>query len=170
MKSPQHFWNFLGSFVSISLLLSLIGCNGPDNTTKKFTRAIFAGDAETALDQACGTMIIVAIRMDWRDDYYEEIYKDDYSAQVRVVGNLRMTAGDLNRFAAMAKQYYDIDLPDLKNAQFQLGMQVGIKFDGIYLSYNDHFKKWCIESKTMLSFVEYLGNLFTTELVKMMQE
>ena len=58
-----------------------------------------------------------------------------------------------------------IDLPDLKNAQ--VGMQVGIDFDGLYLSYDDHFRKWCVESKTILAFVEYLGKLFTEELVKL---
>jgi hypothetical protein len=139
--------------------------NPPESVSKGFVRAVFSGDAETALDRSCGTMIVVAVKMDWQDDYYEEVYKDDTSSQVRVKGKLRVTIKDLERFAEPAKQYYGIELPDLQGVQG--GFQIGIDFDGMYLSYDENLGEWCIESKTMIAFVEYLGVLFTEELGKL---
>ncbi|MFH2103366.1 MAG: hypothetical protein ABIJ39_08440 [Chloroflexota bacterium] len=153
---------------SIALLVGLSGCAPYERISRQYIRALTSGNAQKALDVVCseGITIAVAIPMDWSDDHYVTTFQSETSARVRVLGKVQIIIRDLEIYLEEAKKYYpDLPIPDLSGLDPQIGIQVGIDFDGVYLKYDDIRKTWCIENnKTMSAFVTYLVTMFTEEL------
>lgn len=152
--------------ILVSLLLSLSGCiSAPDNVGKGFIRAIASGDAGKALDYVCindsngsgQTTFVFAIQMDWGQDYYKVLNQNDKETQLLVSGRAKITLDNLQNFAKTSpdlQQFINdsrIDLP-----RIGAGLQVGVNFNGFYLSYDNLRKRWCVENRSIAGLKDYL--------------
>ena len=155
MKRRNAIQVILSLLVSLSLLT---GCSGsPEGVAKSFIRALTSGNANKTLDYVCpkGIATVIAIDLDWNDDYYEVISQDATSAQVRVTGRVQITAKNLQQFALEM----GVELP-----RAEAGLQVGVDFDGLMLS--KYRQGWCVEKESLSNLLNYLLQLFEEELSK----
>jgi hypothetical protein len=158
--------------ISLALLVGLTGCGPHERITQSYIRAITSGNAQKALDQTCsdsGIAIVVAFPLDWSDDQYVTTFESDMSARVRVLGKVQIIIRDLEAYLEQIQLYYpEIVLPDLSGFDPQIGIQVGIDFDGVYLKYDDIRRSWCVENnKTMAAFAVYVVDMFTEQLTEL---
>lgn len=116
--------------------------SAPEGTAKGFVRAVFAGNAERALEYACEG-IVVAVRVDWSDDTYQTLTENGKTADVLVEGDLTATAEDLQDLFGQL----GVKLPKTGT-----GVKIHVNFD--HLTVNR--RRECVTEDSIKEFYAYL--------------
>lgn len=129
-----------------------IQASTPNGTTRQFVRGIVSGNSDSAMDYVCptpsgGFTILPTLKFDWRNDTYTVINQTDDAAEIRMLGESRITKQDWERWS--------------KDLQAQIPQLVSVRaeLDFIWQLERDNKGHWCISKGNLIDFVNYFIDL-----------
>ena len=159
--------------ILLLFLAVLSGCGPSESIPRNFMRTIFSGNAKEAIEYLCvdgSVNAIVAIRADWSDDIYKELYSDDQSALYLVSGRLILTTENIEEYLPIMREVLvgqGYDVPEFRlNTDIGVSIQFGVNFDNFSLRYDDLRKEWCVAGGSYYDILRYLFQMIVDELSK----
>jgi hypothetical protein len=108
---------------------------------------MLSGSSDSAMDYVCptaggGITVLPTLTFDWRNDTYTVVTQTDTTAQVRMVGESRITKQDWERWS----KDLQAQVPQLASVRAELDFTWSIeKYNG----------QWCVSKGNLMDFVDY---------------